>query len=137
MCEVSDKLKLCTCNSNIQRLKHYWILYRFINGKNDFVVGQAMLPYSINPEIDKLNSKRILHLLNETNAFDADIKPKVKDRLLISFTVGKTDDERINYGFVFKAGKWKKLGFDPFEWQWNHEEAEQGKIVHALKVNEQ
>jgi hypothetical protein len=33
MCDVSDKLQLCTC-AKIDRAKHYWIYHRLIKGKN-------------------------------------------------------------------------------------------------------
>lgn len=133
MCEVSDSLQLCSCTGNINNLKHYWILYRFIQGKKFIVIGTVLPPYFIDPVVDEINRKQLILLLNSKNVFDCDITFNTKDRLLISFGIGNTDRERINYGFAYHNNSWQELEYDPLQWIWNHEESETGKIKNALK----
>ncbi|HNP23556.1 MAG TPA: hypothetical protein PKM63_05905 [Panacibacter sp.] len=133
MCEVSGSLQLCSCSGDIDNLKHYWVLYRFIQGKKHIVIGMVLPPYFIDPVVDDLNREQLLLLLNEGNAFDFDITLNKKDRLVISFGIGNANSERINYGFTYHNNSWQQLEYDPLEWRWNHEETEKGKIKNALK----
>lgn len=130
MCKVSDKLKLCTCKTDVNALKHYWIFYSYAKGKNNYIVGEPMLPAFISPEDDRFNQQALINLLNGHNCFDSGIEPVDKDRLVISFTIGKGP---ISYGFEFKRGKWIRSAYDPLEWEWNHTAVQSGKILNALK----
>ncbi len=132
MCRVSDKLQLCTCSGNTNSLKHFWAFFRYNPEKDDIIVGLPVLPFNINPEDDAFNRKTLCDLLNQHNTFDNGIEPKEKDRLLISFKIGQEFEDRINYGFEYKT-KWEECGYDPFEWYWNHDEIETGKIKTALQ----
>jgi hypothetical protein len=85
MCKVSDKLKLCSCKTDINSLEHYWVLHRFEKDKETIVMGEAMPPAIIDPEIDRYNNKELLRMLNEGNVFDIEMNPVEKDRLEISF----------------------------------------------------
>lgn len=133
MCRISDKLKLCTCITDFGSLKHYWVFHRFSKDKNDMVIGLVLFPTFIDPEVEKYNEKILERLLNEKNPFDIDIAPCEKDRLVISIRIGPDKFERIHYGFEFKRNKWKKIGYDPFEWMWHHDKMKSGKIKNALK----
>ena len=137
MCEVSDKLKLCTCNTDIGKLKNWWAFYRFEKGKNDFLIGEPMMPSTIPAEIDSLNRDLLTRLLNDGNVFDFDLKPKSKDCLLLTFRVPKKRHESgiIQYGYVYKNRKWVEIDFKPFSWEEHHNEEITGKILNAMKNN--
>ena len=131
MCTVSDKLKLCTCKSIAVNNKHYWVLFRFVKGKDEIIMGLPLMPADINPETDMVNQEILLSLLNAGNAFDEPLYPVNKDRLQISF--GMKDSSRLDYGFIYKKNSWEPIEFDYFGWFYNHDEIKQGKIKSALK----
>lgn len=135
MCEVSDKLKLCSCAAvNPRDLRHYWILHRFDKGKSTMVVGMFMLPHILSEEIEVRNKNLLLTLLNQPDTFDKNIIPRQGDLLELSFSCGD-DDRKITYGFKYNRGKWQEEGFDPLVWMWHHDEEQYGKIKNALKRN--
>jgi hypothetical protein len=133
MCKVSNKLKLCTCTGDFDKLKHYWIFHSYVKGKNEIVLGQPLLPdyfiFSNHPDNEVILEK----LLNEGNAFDVAIVPKSKDRLELSFTCNDNRENRLTYGFEYKKGKWVAKEYDCFMWMYNHDEESFGKISNALK----
>lgn len=135
MCEVSDKLKLCTCNSDISKLKYYWVFYRYVGGRLDYMIGDPIMPAQIDPETDLLNRTTLEHLLNDGNVFDFDLEPKAKDRLLIAFNIakGKQDESWLFYGFEYKRRKWTSCEYDSFDWENQLDEEQFGKILGALK----
>jgi hypothetical protein len=134
MCKVSEKIKFCSCSSPLDKLKHYWVLHRFVAGKHEIVVGQPIFSAEIEESIDNLNKEVLLHRMNEPDAFDVDLGPKPKDRLLISLRCGDDAYGYIHYGFRYsKNGKWVEEQYDTFEWMWRHEEAQFGKLVSPLK----
>lgn len=98
-------------------------------------MGTPMLPAFISPEDDAFNSALLLHLINEGNVFDIDLHPQNKDRLQLSFYVNKPlaeyGSKHVDYGFEYIDGKWIPHEFDPFEWEWNHDEEKTGKIDKA------
>jgi hypothetical protein len=65
----------------LDKLKHYWVLHRFVAGKHEIVVGQPIFSAEIEESIDNLNKEVLLHRMNEPDAFDTDLEPKLKDRL--------------------------------------------------------
>jgi hypothetical protein len=130
MCKVSDKLKLCTCaTKDIYSLKHYWILHRFDDNKDDFIVGEIIEPYLCKPDIELYNRDVLLRLINIPSTFDVDINPKPKDRLELSFSVG---NESLVYGFEYKNGSWESEEYDTFEWMSHHNEYLAGKIKNPM-----
>jgi hypothetical protein len=81
MCQISNKIKFCTCEvANTDELVHYWKLLRF-NSKRKFdTVGETMLPhYDENFEI---GAQTLIKVLNKNSAFDQPIKFQSKDVLL-------------------------------------------------------
>lgn len=133
MCIVSDKLKLCTCNiEELDKLKHTWVLYRIVKGKKHRVIGSIEPPYNIDSIADLKNAILLLQLLNEQSVFDSPVEPKPRDLLQLTFTVGE-NNETVDYGFVYKGGRWREKKFDSFEWMYEHEEHMGGKIKNALK----
>lgn len=134
MCTISNKLKLCTCKTKeVYNLKHFWVLHRWVKGKNEMVLGQPVLPY-YNSLVDiKLNKNILLTLLNEGNIFDFDIELKDKDLLHIAFKYNDDDWQHHDYGFEFKKGKWRDTEYDALTWMWHHEEFKYGKIKNAIE----
>lgn len=106
--------------------KDYWTLYRFVKGKNCIVIGDPVMPASIDPEKDKYNQNLLLHLLNEGNVFDEPLYPIEKDRLQISFDLA--DAGWLHYGFAFEDKKWKIIQYNFFEWESRYDEIQDGKV---------
>jgi len=141
MCNISDKLKLCTCKTkNVEQLKHYWILKRR-NGGNNYIVGQTMLPANIGEKQDRLNANNLQRLLNEGNCFDIKLLQEENDILKLHFTF-YADREKylmlpchgnyLAYAFKFKKGKWNKKNYDPFGENLNN--IQKGKIKNPFIV---
>ena len=111
MCEVSDKLKLCSCKTeDVEKLKHYWILQRPFQGDIS-VVGTIMAPADCGTLLEEINPDRIETQLNENSCFDADINYKENDILYLYFTCNKPSLEipdpsgYLAYAFQFKNSK--------------------------------
>jgi len=143
MCQVSDKIKLCSCKTkNVESLKHYWQIKRK-NKDTSYIVGEISMPADIGEKNDKLNMDIILNQLNTGNIFDMDIEHKNNDILELVFSF-KADRERFRnfspntgdflaYAFKFRNGQWKK--FDYKNWVIDFDEVEKGKIVNPFKSN--
>ena len=79
MCKVSDKIKLCSCTTDIEdvyELDNYWIFYRFKKELNIEVVGEYMLPIFVVQQDHAYNMEHLPRLLNDGNVFDIDLHPK-------------------------------------------------------------
>ena len=122
MCTVSNEIKLCSCKiDDFEKVKYYWTLHRFIDGKNEEVVGEVVLPYYSQKNIDhKLNKKNILLALNSGNRFDFEPNLQNKDLLHLAFRFDEANFQHHNYGFEFKNGKWRKAEYDALMWMWHH-----------------
>lgn len=133
MCEVSDKLQLCTCSEvDFDHAKHYWILHRFVKGQKVEVVGEPVMPFCIDEETDVKNRTLLKTLLNEKAVFDKPLQPREADLLELSFQVND-ELERITYGYKYAGGKWEEEEYDVFEWMTHHKELKQGTIKNGLK----
>jgi hypothetical protein len=138
MCTVSDKLKLCTCETeNVEKLKHYWILKRPTEKKH-FMVGEILPPANIDENAYELNQKNILAQLNNGNCFDIELQHQENDILELHFAF-KTGLKRLRnrfsgfedylvYAFKFKKGKWKEDYYDSFDVDFD--EIQKGKIIN-------
>ena len=140
MCIVSDKIKFCTCtNGPVENLKHYWMLYRYVKGKEEFCMGEPMMPTSMRDLSFEENQSTLLNRLNEPDAFDVPLKFKAKD--LLEIVINNTSDthEPFSYSFKFKNGKWEAEETDPFDIMNHFDEEKSGKIKSALKrkINKQ
>jgi hypothetical protein len=137
MCTVSSELKFCSCKiTDFDNLKYYWVLHRFVEGKDVMVLGEVMINYFEDKIDHKLNEKIILKALNAKNIFDFEPVLNDKDLLHLAFKFGDDFTEHHNYGFEFKNGKWRKTEYDGLMWMWHHEEFKQGKIENVIKINE-
>ena len=135
MCIISDKIKFCTCaTSNVNSLKHYWILHRFNKDKEEFCMGESLIPTSMLDINFKDNQETILNRLNEIDAFDISLDFQPKDVLEIVINNNSKIYDTFFYTFQFTDGKWVKKGHDPFEIMNHFDEKETGKIKNALKL---
>ena len=134
MCIVSDKIKFCTCaNGSVENLKHYWILYRYIKDKEEYCMGEPMIPTSMRDLRFEENQFALLNRLNEPDAFDVPLMFKAKD--LLEIVINNTSDfhETFTYTFKFKKGKWEAEETDPFDIMNHFDEENSGKIKSVLK----
>ncbi len=137
MCIVSDKIKFCTCaKGSVEKLKHYWILYRYSKDKDLFCMGEPMMPTSMLDSSFEENQNTLLNRLNEPDAFDVPLTFKAKDLLEIVVNNNASNfHEPFIYSFKFKKGKWEAEETDPFEIMNHFDEENSGKIKSALRRN--
>ncbi len=140
MCKVSDKLKLCSCKTEIvETLKHYWILNR-PNGIEASMLGTIMPPAYIGEKMERLNESTLRKLLNNGNCFDVELDLQENDTLSLHFTCNQNHNGKqfvdfygsyLLYAFKFKNGKWRKG-------EWNHfggngDDVQSGKIMKPFE----
>lgn len=136
MCRVSEQLQLCSCNQSEISKTHFWVLHRFIEGKDEFNLGVCVPPAYIDEELDMLNEQTLLQMLNARNVFDCNIKLKEKDMLQLSFRIASQDDSLVSYGFIYENGKWSPKPYQVFNWMSHHETYYFGKIEKGLEEKE-
>lgn len=134
MCQVSEKIKFCSCaTKNPRNLKYYWVWHQYNKDKNEMIVGQFFIPdFSINTN-NEINKKAILNRLSEKDAFDKILDFKNKDILEIVLNNDK-NNQPITYCFQFKNGIWKNKEYCPFELCNEFDEKEKGKIKNPLRI---
>jgi len=134
MCKISNKLKLCTCSTPKEKLKHYWALHSYSKDKDEMTVGEPYFPDDFTLIDHKYNKEVLTRLLNLENPFDRPIIPKAKDRLEFFFTCNEFGtEEYITYGFEFKKDRWNNIEFDYFDYCNHYDQVRYGKIVSALE----
>jgi hypothetical protein len=116
MCEISDKIKFCTCvKGHYSKLPHYWLYYR-VGEMNEFhCMGMPMTPFEYFVSDFKANEIKLAARLNESDAFDIPIMPKAGDRMEIVINNLKSYKKRVVYSFRYKKRQWMIDGYDPFE----------------------
>ncbi len=136
MCMLSDKLKLCTCDAaSVGELDHYWVLHRFIEGKNSMVIGRTRIPEKLDAQAEAHNRALLLARLNESDAFDVDLQPKDRDRLQLTFSFSTPQPKTIIYGYGRVDGRWVEEAYDNLGWRWHHEEERFGEVRSALEAS--
>ncbi len=136
MCLVSDKIKFCTCKSpSPDKLNNYWLLHRFVKGKDLFAMGTPMMPNYLTDPNFIVNNSTLVNRLNEPDAFDFPTAFKPKDQLVIVLNnLAKDYHKRLTYCFKFKNGRWVSEEYDVFELMNRYEEHAFGKMKH-IKTN--
>ncbi len=132
MCQLSAHLKLCSCSkTDFETVENYWVFHRrqAPSETQEMIVGELLLPISLEPETEVLNEQTLLHILNEEAPFDVDLKPKQHDRLSLHFACRQ---EILVYGFRYYRGKWVPEEWDNFTWYWRHAEERAGEIRDAF-----
>lgn len=135
MCTVSDKLKLCTCNTtDVERLKHYWIL-KMPEENGITMIGTIMPPVIIGEEVEKYNVETLTKQLNSGNCFDKDLNLILGEKYILElyFTCFPKlyTENYLAYAFVHKNGKWQETEYDYFGN--NTRKVQGGKIVGPFK----
>ena len=132
MCEVSDKIKFCTCADveNIYELDSYWVLHKFNPGDDDVLIGMMQPPTAFRDPNFKPNRNVILDRLNDGEAFDKPFKFEKKDRLEV---VIKLNGEQFFYYFKFCGRKWIPIAEDAFELEVDFDVVKKGTIESATK----
>ncbi len=137
MCQVSDKIKLCSCKTkDVEQLKNYWTLTR--TGQTiELIVGEIFLPADIDKEINKLNKKTILSVLNTGEIFDIEMQHQENDILELHFSlpedfeiIDSMQSNYLCYCFRFKDSKWRAAAYDP---NIRLDIIQQGKIKNAFR----
>lgn len=103
MCNLSDKIKFCTCSKDLSKEKHTWSFHRSIN-PYEMCLG-ITLGMSLDRKTFYENRAVLLLRLNEPHAFDVDLSPQENDYLLLAFTYNEKRGKEC-LGFVFKNGRW-------------------------------
>jgi hypothetical protein len=112
MCSISHEIKFCTCTPNKKNLNNYWVLFRYKPEKNEYMMGEPMMPTELRDPEFYMNSAILCSRLNEPEAFDKPISFKEKDKLLVVIDANENDYE---YTFEFLNGKWENAEEDPFD----------------------
>jgi hypothetical protein len=128
MCILSDKIKFCTCPSdmNVEELPQYWVLNRYNPAKQTVVIGSAMLPTSLRDLSFNENRSLILTALNSGVAFDKEIEFQPKDCLEVVLSNQPSSAETFVYMFEFKNKKWVPVEKDVFKLQNESDEVLKG-----------
>ena len=134
MCLVSDKIKFCTCLSgSVDKLQHYWLLYRYDKTKGMFVVGLPAMPFHLLQPSYELNKIMLVKRLNEKDAFDFEITFQDKDQLEIVFYNNEDDIKRMVFCFKYSKDKWKSIEYDCFDLMNRFNETRFGKCKQMKK----
>jgi hypothetical protein len=104
MCEHNGNIIFCTCDFGDEYPKEYWVLYRFAEGKDLYILGSPMLP-SVVEDLTDFNAvfKTIRKTLNKGNCFDKELDFKANDVLIIQL-----DRFEQSFQYKFDGLKWKK-----------------------------
>ncbi|MBK8518407.1 MAG: hypothetical protein IPL55_19620 [Saprospiraceae bacterium] len=129
MCEVSNKIIFCTCHSDLDELEDAWIYARFVDGKEEYIIGMPIMPNFINPVTHKANRYRICRMLNQRNCFDIDILHIDRDQLHLSF-----DKYSLFYSFEYRNSKWRSIESEPLMMEWYHDIIHYGKMKEMYKM---
>jgi len=133
MCIVSDEIKFCSCNSDINSIKHAWILYHKDDNKNLMTMGMILFNEDFNPHFEA-NCATILKRLNEEDAFDFPAEFKNKDVLVVNINNKETKKLKTEtYTFQFENDKWVIFEEAPFELDNFFSINKHGKIESATK----
>ncbi len=98
MCQISEHLKLCTCQTNSDN--NYWIINRKKMGQ--LKVGQMIyLPNTLNIKENEII--KLLDILNKNLLFDFEYTPLEEDKLEMHFQINEKSSE---YNFIFSNGLW-------------------------------
>lgn len=134
MCQVSEKIKFCSCaTTNPRNLKHYWVWHQYNKDKSIMIVGEIFMPDFNIDKNKNYNKKTILNRLSETDAFDTILDFKDKDVLEIVLH-NEQISYQITYCFQFLNGTWRNKKYCPFELESKFDEKEKGKIKNPLKI---
>lgn len=135
MCKISNRLILCSCDTEIDYDKDHWMLNRFREGKEDIIEGMPMLPTFLDPDIDKYNIGLLTEMLNQGNCFDFEVEFRKKDQLVLFL---KCDNDNwkseLFYAFEFTGGKWREIETEPLMLNWYHDTIREVRIKNSFET---
>ena len=121
MCVISDSIKFCTCaKGSIRSMDCYWILVRIGNPKENWIIGEPILPFDFLDSEYESNRLTLLKRLNEPDAFDKVLDIQINDKLHIVFNNLSKMKPQIVYAFHYYDGKWVEDEYDWFELENHH-----------------
>lgn len=130
MCNLSNKIKLCTCvdeNTKIEDLNHYWILHRQNKGKDLEIMGMPIFPDHLHPRFE-INAGILLKTLNSPEAFDKKIETANGD--VIEIVLCNNDDTigLFRYTYKYNGSAWVSDDTDCFELSNRYDEVNTGEL---------
>lgn len=130
MCVISDGIKFCTCaNGSMKLMDCYWILYRIGNPKENWIIGEPMMPFGFLDSDYESNRLTLLNRLNEPDAFDKALDIQINDKLHIVFNNLSKMKPQIVYSYQYSNGKWVEDEYDWFELEnYHHKKVAKGII---------
>lgn len=130
MCVISDSIKFCTCaKGSIRSMDCYWILVRIGNPKENWIIGEPIMPFGFLDSDYESNRLTLLKRLNEPDAFDKVLDIQINDKLHIVFNNLSKLMPQIVYAYQFSDGKWVKDEYDWFELEnYHHKKVAKGII---------
>ena len=136
MCNISNKIKLCSCtNRSVNKLDHYWILHRFNEARDIIIIGEPIMPYEMSNPNYGINVATLKTRLNDNDAFDIAIKFEEKDQLEIVFNhLIKDPSKTFTYYFKYTNGKWFEEDNDPFDLMNHYDELKFGKLKDITPI---
>lgn len=134
MCTLSETLKLCTCESgSLGDLDHYWVFHRFVDGKDNPVIGRVLVSYRLDATTEAHNRSLLLARLNQPDAFDIDLQPRDGDRLHLAFRIIVAGAPKtVTYGYALSGGTWVEQTYNSLAWERHHDRETFGEIRGAL-----
>ncbi|MFM2394667.1 MAG: hypothetical protein RLZZ546_2649 [Bacteroidota bacterium] len=126
MCQISNKIKFCTCKAkDIDKLKNYWALYRYNEDKNVIIVGLPIFPVEDN--FFEINRKTILARLSEADAFDILLNFEHKDKFVVEINTFD-QHKRKQYAYEFLNDQWMESTANFFELEEDFDQITFGKL---------
>jgi hypothetical protein len=125
MCSPLDTIKLCTCALSENKPSNYWILYRYKNTDQLYIIGEAVMPYPMKGY--EINESILLEHLNQ-DCFDKPMTLNSRDRIEINLEYKGT------FVFEYENGEWKIADkSDPFWAENSYAEVETGVVESKFK----
>ena len=124
MCKVSDKIKFCTCSTDVdvEELDYFWTLYRQNLNKEVQMIGLFIPPDILEINFD-VNESTIEEVLNSDDAFDKPMEFQKNDIFELILDSKNEGLESVNqYTFAFSGKTWKPKVPEPFELENKYDE---------------
>lgn len=131
MCQISSEITFCTCShfdqDEIVQLKNHWILYRFNEELEVYIVGEVFIDHSKTENPTNL-VEVVLEKLHNNSLFDQPIVFQNANRLKV---VIECNDVCLVFGLEFQDNSWSEIEYDYFSWA-NCYEAKKGGEVKLI-----
>lgn len=123
MCEKTDRIIFCTCPAGEDIPEEHWILHRFVDGKDELIIGSPRMPEYITVAYDDMELE-LCWRLNESDCFDKPMSFVTNDLLVVSIYGFEK-----HFAFEFNGRDWKPArDKDAFELMRAYEETKQGCV---------